>query len=201
VRAFTADLTSGEQCRALIGEVSRHEPQLDILVNNAGVTWGAPLEEFPDAAWDKVLGVNVKAPFILTRLALPLLRRAARDNDPARVVNIGSIDGMTVPGLNNYSYGAAKAAIHHLTRHLASVLAPSVLVNAIAPGPFPSKMMEKPLEDLGDRIRAVVPVGRIGEPEDVAAVAIFLSSRATNFVTGAVIPLDGGISTAVPVQV
>jgi NAD(P)-dependent dehydrogenase (short-subunit alcohol dehydrogenase family) len=144
VEAIPADVGSEERCRDLIHEISARNGQLDILVNNAGATWGAPLEEFPDAAWDKVLGVNVKAPFVLTQLALPLLTSASREDDPARVINIGSIDGLSVPRLHNYSYSAAKAAIHHLTRHRAADLAPAELVNAIAPGPFPSKMMQPP---------------------------------------------------------
>jgi NAD(P)-dependent dehydrogenase (short-subunit alcohol dehydrogenase family) len=148
-----------------------------------------------------VLTLNVKAPFMLTQLARPLLDAAAAEGDPARVINIGSIDGLTVPRLGNYSYSASKAAVHHLTRHLAAELAPSILVNAIAPGPFPSKMMAATLDAVGDQIAAATPVKRIGRTEDVAAAAVYLASRATNFMTGAVIPLDGGLSTTVGVGV
>jgi NAD(P)-dependent dehydrogenase (short-subunit alcohol dehydrogenase family) len=202
ITAIPADVSSEEQCRALIDEVAGHESGLlHILVNNAGATWGAPFDEFPDRAWDRVLGVNVKAPFTMTRLARPLLQAASAADDPARVINIGSIDGMIVPGFGNFSYSASKAAVHHLTRHLAAELSPAILVNAIAPGPFPSKMMEASLKAIGDKLNEASPVGRIGRTEDIAAAVVYLSSRATNFMTGAVIPLDGGLSTTVGIHI
>lgn len=200
VVAIPCDVSTEEQCRALINEISDRESRLHVLVNNAGATWGAPLDEFPDSAWDKVLAVNVKAPFTTTRFARPLLEKASSEGDPARVINIGSIDGMFVPGFDNYSYSASKAAVHHLTRHMASELSPSILVNAIAPGPFPTKMMEKALEDSGDTLREANPVGRIGTPADAAATAIFLSSPGSSYITGAVIPLDGGLSTTLGIK-
>ncbi|MYS32886.1 NAD(P)-dependent dehydrogenase (short-subunit alcohol dehydrogenase family) [Streptomyces sp. KhCrAH-43] len=200
ITAIPADVSSEEQCRALIDEVAEREPALHILVNNAGATWGASFDEFPDKAWDRVLGVNLKAPFTMTRLARPMLEAASAADDPARVINIGSIDGIILPGFGNFSYSASKAAVHHLTRHLAAELSPSILVNAIAPGPFPSKMMEAPLKVIGDRLNAASPVGRIGRTEDIAAATVYLSSRATNFMTGAVIPLDGGLSTTVGIH-
>jgi NAD(P)-dependent dehydrogenase (short-subunit alcohol dehydrogenase family) len=199
--AIVCDVSSEEQCRELIDTVTQREPHLNILVNNAGTTWGAPFDEFPASAWQKVLGVNVIAPFLLTRFGRGLLEAAATPGDPARVVNIGSIDGLIVPGFENYSYSASKAAIHQLTRHMAATLAPKILVNAIAPGPFPSKMMAATLERDGEALAARVPVGRVGEPQDVAAAAIYLASRATTFMTGAVIPLDGGLSTTIGVHV
>jgi NAD(P)-dependent dehydrogenase (short-subunit alcohol dehydrogenase family) len=195
VQAIPADVSSEEQCRALIDEVGGREDALHILVNNAGATWGAPFDTFPGAAFDKVLTLNVKAPFILTQLARPLLAAASTVEDPARVLNIGSIDGIVVPRLGTYSYSASKAALHQLTRHLAYELAPEILVNAIAPGPFPSKMMAATLEAVGDRLAAGTPVKRIGRTEDIAAAAVYLASRAANFITGAVIPVDGGLST------
>jgi len=202
ITAIPADVSSEEQCQALIDEVAgRESAVLHILVNNAGATWGAPFDEFPDRAWDRVLGVNLKAPFTMTRLARPLLEAASATDDPARVINIGSIDGMIVPGFGNFSYSASKAAVHHLTRHLAAELSPSILVNAIAPGPFPSKMMEEPLKAIGDQLNEASPVGRIGRTEDIAAAAVYLSSRATNYMTGAVIPLDGGLSTTVGIRI
>lgn len=201
VHAIPGDVSTEEQCRALVDTIAGHESTLDVLVNNAGATWGAPLDEFPDSGWDKVLATNLKAPFTLTKLARPLLEKAASEDSPARVINIGSIDGLSVPGFENYSYSAAKAGLHHLTRHLAGELAPSILVNAIAPGPFPSKMMEKPLEANGDQLRAASPVRRIGRPDDIAGAAIYLSSPATTYMTGAVLPLDGGLSTTLGVQV
>ena len=195
VHAIPADVSTEEECRSLIESVGAREQALHILVNNAGATWGAPFDSFPGAAFDKVLTLNVKTPFILTQLARPLLEAASAADDPARVINIGSIDGMTVPRLGTFSYSASKAALHQLTRHLAYELSPAILVNAIAPGPFPSKMMAATLESAGDRVAAATPVKRIGRTEDIAAAAVYLASRATNFMTGAVLPLDGGLST------
>ena len=190
-----ADLGTEAGARDLTEQVAAREPAVHILVNNAGANWGAPLNEFPDSAWDKVLALNVKAIFHLTRAMLPLLEKAARADDPARVINIGSIDGLRVPLLHTYSYSASKAAVHHLTRVLAIELAPKHLtVNAVAPGPFESKMMAETLRNFGDAIKASVPLGRIGAPEDMAGVAIYLASRAGAYVTGQVIPVDGGIT-------
>jgi NAD(P)-dependent dehydrogenase (short-subunit alcohol dehydrogenase family) len=191
-----ADLSTEAECNRLAGELAGREPALHILVNNAGANWGAPLAEFPDSAWDKVLALNVKSVFHLTRALVPQLEAGASDDDPARVINIGSIDGIQVPALETYSYSASKAAVHHLTRVLARRLAPQkITVNAVAPGPFESKMMEATLERFGDMIRESNPMKRIGTPEDMAGVVIYLSSRAGAYVTGAVIPVDGGMST------
>ena len=194
--SLPADLSEEAEAKRLAQEMRAREPALHILVNNAGANWGAPLEEYPDAAWDKVLALNVKAVFHLTRALLPLLEQGARPGDPARVINIGSIDGLMVPVLDTYAYSASKAAVHHLTRALAQRLAARrITVNAIAPGPFESKMMAETLERFRDAIVASCPLGRIGEPEDMAGAAIFLASRAGAYLTGAVIPVDGGIST------
>ena len=179
---------------ALAGAIAAEEPRLHVLVNNAGANWGAPLEEYPDAAFDKVLALNVKAAFRLTVALLPRLRASVAPGDPARVINIGSIDGLTVPLLETYAYSTSKAALHHLTRHLARRLAPEITVNAVAPGPFESKMMAATLERFGDAIRSSNPLRRIGEPEDMAGVALYLASRAGAYLTAAVIPVDGGIS-------
>ena len=193
---FPADLGTEEGCRALAGEVGSREQMLHILVNNAGANWGAPMEQYPDSAFDKVFAINVKGVFNLTRFMEPLLAKAASDDDPARVINVGSIDGLQAPALETYAYSSSKAAVHHLTRVLAHKLAPKrITVNAIAPGPFESKMMEATLERFGDSIRASCPLGRIGRPDDMAGTAIFLASRAGAYLTGAVIPVDGGIST------
>jgi NAD(P)-dependent dehydrogenase (short-subunit alcohol dehydrogenase family) len=190
-----ADLSTEEGCRLLAGELAQREDRLDVLVNNAGATWGAPLLEFDEAAWERVLALNVKGVFHLTKFVLPLLEAAGAAAEPARVINIGSIDGIHVPALETYSYSASKAAVHQLTRHLARRLAPSVTVNAIAPGPFESKMMAATLEAFGEQIAAAAPLRRIGRPDDMAGTAIFLASRAGAYLTGAVIPVDGGIAT------
>jgi NAD(P)-dependent dehydrogenase (short-subunit alcohol dehydrogenase family) len=198
VRAFARDLSKESECRLFVEDVEKLTDSIDILVNNAGASWGAPIADYPESGWDRVMDLNVKGLFNVTRFALPLLEKASTAEDPARVINIGSIDGIIVPIFNNYAYSASKAAVHHLTTHLAAELAPNILVNAIAPGPFPTKMMEAPLRDHGDEVRAMTRVGRVGTPEDIAAAVIYLSSRATTFMTGAVIPVDGGISTTGP---
>jgi NAD(P)-dependent dehydrogenase (short-subunit alcohol dehydrogenase family) len=189
-----ADLGTEEGCRELASEIESREEALHILVNNAGANWGAPFAEFPDSAWDKVLALNVKAVFHLTRLLVPLLQKAATKGDPARVINIGSIDGIQVPLLETYSYSASKAAVHHMSRVLARKLAPEITVNAVAPGPFQSKMMAATLDSFGDGIASSNPLKRIGEPEDMAGIAIFLASRAGAYLTGAIVPVDGGVS-------
>src|SRR3990172_6537883 len=175
--ALPADLAQAEERARLVEELSARENALHILVNNAGANWGAPLAEFPESGWDKVMDVNLKAVFFLTRDLLPLLTKAGSPADPARVVNVGSIDGLHVPALETYSYSASKAALHHLTRVLARKLAPEhVNVNAIAPGPFESQMMKATLDRFGEMIRKTNPRCRIGEPEDVAGGPLFLFS-------------------------
>jgi NAD(P)-dependent dehydrogenase (short-subunit alcohol dehydrogenase family) len=194
--ALPADLSKLSEVKRLAAELSAREPALHVLVNNAGANWGAPLEEYPDAAWDKVLALNVKAIFHLTVALLPQLSAAATPEDPARVINIGSADGLQVPSLETYAYSASKAAVHHMTRVLAKKLAPrDITVNAVAPGPFQSKMMAATLEKFGEAVAKTNPRKRIGTPEDMAGVAIYLASRAGSYVTGAVIPVDGGMST------
>lgn len=193
-----ADLSTAEGVAGLVAAIGERESELHLLVNNAGATWGAPLEDFPDDAWDKVLSTNVKAVFGLTAGLLPLLRAAASEDDPARVINIGSVDGIRVPETENYPYAASKAAVHMVTRQLAHRLTRDhVNVNAIAPGPFPSKMMAFLLDAEGgeELVASSVPMGRIGRPDDVVGAVLFLSSRAGSYLTGAIIPLDGGIST------
>jgi len=191
-----ADLSTSDGIGHLVDVVSQRESQLDILVNNAGAAWGAPMEEYPESGFDKVTTLNVKSIFFLTTKFLPLLRKAATADDPARVINIGSIDGIRVPLLENYAYSASKAAVHMLTRHLAHhLVGENITVNAIAPGPFPSKMTAFMFEAGEDVIASQVPLGRAGRPDDMAGAAIFLSSRAGSYLTGSVIAVDGGIST------
>jgi NAD(P)-dependent dehydrogenase (short-subunit alcohol dehydrogenase family) len=195
--ALPGDVSTPEGAAALAAETRSRMPRLDILVNNAGVTWGAALEDFPASGWDRVMHTNVEGIFHLTVALLPALRAAADSEDPARVINIGSIDGIRAPVVENYSYSASKAAVHMLTRHLAKRLASEqITVNAIAPGPFESKMMAFVLENPESRemVEQNVPLGRIGRPDDAAGLTIFLASRAGSYMTGAVIPLDGGIT-------
>ena len=196
--ALPGDIGTDAGAKALAAAIAAREEKLDILVNNAGTNWGAPLLDYTDDAFQKVLATNVKSVFNLTRECLALLKKAATRDEPARVINIGSIDGLHVPLLETYAYSTSKAAVHHLTRVLARQLASDhITVNAVAPGPFQSKMMKETLERFGDMIVAQVPRGRIGEPDDMAGVALFLASKAGAYVTGAVIPVDGGMSTCI----
>ena len=190
-----ADLSSAEACRGLADEISAREGQLDILVNNAGATWGASFDDFPEQAWDKVMNLNVKGVFFLTQALAPLLRAAGSAERPARVINIGSVESLTVPQHENYPYPTSKAAVEWLTQVLAKRLARDhITVNGLLPGPFQSRMMRETLEQLGDGIKALVPLGRIGAPDDIAGAAIFLASHAGRWITGVTLPVDGGIS-------
>jgi NAD(P)-dependent dehydrogenase (short-subunit alcohol dehydrogenase family) len=192
---LAADLSTEDGARRLAEQVGAGHPAVDVLINNAGATWGAPLVDHDTASWDRVLNLNVQGIFHTTKYFLPLLEAAAETDAPARVINIGSIDGIHVPVLESYSYSASKAAVHQLTRHLAKRLAPRITVNAVAPGPFESKMMAATLEAFGDQIAASAPLRRIGRPDDMAGVCIFLASAAGSYLTGAIIPVDGGIAT------
>ena len=193
--AIAANLSLESECQRLASEIAAREDHLDVLVNNAGATWGAPMAEYDEAAFERVLALNVKGVFHLTKFLRPLLDAAGTPDSPARVINIGSIDGIHVPLMESYAYSASKAAVHQLTRHLARFLAPAVTVNAIAPGPFESKMMAATLDAFGEAIAAGAPMKRIGRPSDMAGTAIFLASPAASYITGAIIPVDGGIAT------
>jgi len=195
--SIPADMSTADGLAAFVAAFREREDELHILCNNAGAAWGAPIGEFPEIGFDKVLDINVKAPFMLTQALLEPLSAAATVEDPGRVIMTGSIDGIRVPVGDNFSYSASKAGIHMLARHMAKFLADrNITVNSIAPGPFESKMMAYMLED--DKIRANIegtnPRGRIGSPEDVAGTVIWLSSRAGAYINGATVPIDGGIA-------
>lgn len=204
--ALPADLSALTGIEALAAALREREERLHILVNNAGAAWGAPLEEFPESGWDKVMNVNLKGPFFLTQKLLPMLRAAATAEDPARVINVGSVDGIKTPVFDNFPYGPSKAGLHHLTRVLAAHLVKqNVLVNAIAPGPFPTWMLslgvgfggatEGEEADWG-LVGKQNPRGRVGTMEDIAGLAIFLSSRAGAYTVGETITCDGGAVAA-----
>ncbi len=196
--SIPADMADEAGLAAFVSTLREHTDSVDILVNNAGAAWGAPLGEFPEAGFDKVMDINVKAPFMLTQALLPELERNATAEDPGRVIMIGSIDGIRVPLGDNYSYSASKAGVQMLARHLAGhLVGRNLTVNSIAPGPFESKMMAYMLADDDSRqmVEGNVPRGRIGSAADIAGTVIFLASRAGAFTTGAIVPVDGGIST------
>ncbi len=190
--AIPSDLSSLEGVTAFAEAVKAEESKLHILVNNAGATWGAQIDEFPESGWDKTMDLNVKSLFFLTQQFLPVLRAAGAAEDPARVINIGSINGITHPHMTNYAYSASKAAVHQLTRHLGADLAPQgINVNGIAPGFFPSKMTAHLLDHEAE-LGAAFPRGRLGDAEDAAGTAIYLCARASAWMTGQTLVLDGG---------
>jgi NAD(P)-dependent dehydrogenase (short-subunit alcohol dehydrogenase family) len=195
--ALAHDLGTTAEVKALAAGIASRESKLDILINNAGAAWAEPIDQYSEAGWDKLMAVNLKAVFLLTQALLPLLRAAATEDDPARVVNIGSIDGLLQPTLESYAYSASKAAVHHLTRNLAKHLAKdNINVNAIAPGPFDTKMLAPVLAVARTQMERSVPRGRIGRDDDMIGAAIFYCSRASSYVTGTVLPVDGGIVSA-----
>jgi NAD(P)-dependent dehydrogenase (short-subunit alcohol dehydrogenase family) len=194
---FAGDVSSEAGVLALVEEVRKRTDRLHILVNNAGTSWGAPLAEFPYQAWARVLNVNVTGLFHLTRELLPLLEKAATPDDPARIVNLGSVMGTQPLADDAYSYSASKAAVHHLTRTLAGELAGRhITVNAFAPGPFRSRMtaFATATAEQAEQVGSRVPLGRIGRPDDIAGATLYLCSRAGSYVTGAILPIDGGQS-------
>jgi NAD(P)-dependent dehydrogenase (short-subunit alcohol dehydrogenase family) len=193
--SLPADVSSVEGARRLAAEIQQREPALDILVNNAGAAWGEDFDTFPEQGWDKVVDLNMKTPFFLTQALHEALQRAAKDR-PAKVINIASIDGISVNPWETYSYSASKAGLIHLTRRMALRLAQdNIVVNGIAPGPFPSEM-NKQARDHGDEVAQRVPVQRVGTTEDMAGAAIYLASRAGDYVVGETIVVDGGVTIA-----
>ena len=196
-RGISADLSTEVGRKALIAALQQHEGQLDVLINNAGTIWAAPLAEYPEDGWDKVFNLNVKGLFFLIRDLVPMLKASGRHGAPARVINVGSIDAFHVPKHETFAYSSSKAAVHQLSAHLAYRLAPEhVTVNVIAPGLFPSKMLAGTLEDKGEEaLTAPIPLKRLTGASDMAGAAIYLASRAGAYVTGAVIPVDGGLAT------
>ncbi|SCK40746.1 NAD(P)-dependent dehydrogenase, short-chain alcohol dehydrogenase family [Variovorax sp. HW608] len=193
--SLPADVSTLEGAQALVDAYAKHEDKLDILVNNAGAAWGAPYDEFPESGWDKVVDLNLKTPFFLTKALTPMLRKAATDH-LAKVINIASIDGISVNPQETYSYAASKAGLIQLTRRMALRLAQDrIVVSAIAPGAFASNM-NKEARDHADEIKGHIPAGRIGEPEDMAGAAIYLASRAGDYVMGSTLVVDGGVTHA-----
>jgi NAD(P)-dependent dehydrogenase (short-subunit alcohol dehydrogenase family) len=196
--ALPIDISTMAGIDRLAAEIKQREPKLDILVNNAGAAWGADFDEFPESGWDKVMNLNVKTPFFLTKALAAPLRAAASAERPAKVINIASIDGIFVNPLETYSYAASKSGLIHLTRRMAAKLIHDhIVVTAIAPGPFKSDM-NKAARDHEDEVAKRVPAGRIGTDEDMAGTAIFLASRAGDYVVGNTIAVDGGIVYANP---
>ena len=193
--SLPADVSTLQGAQALVEAYAKHEGSLDILVNNAGAAWGAPYAEFPESGWDKVVDLNLKTPFFLTQALTPMLKKAATDH-LAKVINIASIDGISVNPQETYSYAASKAGLIQLTRRMALRLAQErIVVSAIAPGAFASDM-NKDARDHGEEVKARIPAGRIGEPEDMAAAAIYLASRAGDYVMGSTLVVDGGVTHA-----
>ena len=193
--SLPADVSTLEGAQALVDAYSKHEGSLDILVNNAGAAWGAPYDEFPESGWDKVVDLNLKTPFFLTKALTPMLKKAATDH-LSKVINIASIDGISVNPQETYSYAASKAGLIQLTRRMALRLAQDrIVVSAIAPGAFASDM-NKLARDHGDEVKERIPAGRIGTPEDMAGAAIYLASRAGDYVMGSTLVVDGGVTHA-----
>lgn len=194
--SLPADVSTLDGIAALVAEFKKRESSLDILANNAGAAWGAPFDEFPESGWDKVADLNMKAPFFLTQQLAPMLRKAAEGDHLAKVINTASIDGISVNMWQTYSYSASKAGLIHLTKRMAMELAPQrIVVSAIAPGPFPSTM-NKEARDHAAEVAGHVPLGRIGTPEDMAGAAIYLASRAGDYVVGSTVVVDGGVAWA-----
>ncbi|OXV09914.1 hypothetical protein Egran_02322 [Elaphomyces granulatus] len=191
--SIPADFYREEDCKKLAEALAKRENALHVLVNNSGSNWGAPYDEYPSSAWSRVLTLNLHRVFLITQLLTPLLEKGSRPYDPARIIHIGSVDGLRVPALETFAYSASKAGLHHLSRVLASHLGKrNITSNTLACGPFKSKMMAATLEQYQDVIEAGIPLGRIGTAEDISGACLFLSSRAGAYINGATITVDGG---------
>jgi NAD(P)-dependent dehydrogenase (short-subunit alcohol dehydrogenase family) len=195
--ALPCNIAASEDRRRLVEQLKMHESSLDVLINNAGAIWAAPLAEYPESGWDKVFDLNVKGCFFLIKEMLPMLEAAASADHPARIINIGSINALRIPTHETYAYVSSKAALHHLTRHLAGQLASRfITANVIAPGLFPSRMLKADIERRGlDAVVAPIPLKRLTGASDMAGAAVYLASRAGSYLTGAVVPVDGGMAT------
>jgi NAD(P)-dependent dehydrogenase (short-subunit alcohol dehydrogenase family) len=192
--SLSHDLSTVDGCKAFAAEYAQHENSLDILVNNAGAAWGAAFEEFPESGWDKTMDLNVKSLFFLTQALFQPLKKAASAERPAKVINIASIDGIKINPWETYPYQASKAAVIHLTRRLAAqLIRDNICVSAIAPGAFASEM-NKAAKDMGDAVAKMVPAGRIGSATDMAGAAVFLASKAGDYVVGDTLAVDGGVA-------
>ncbi|PVU96733.1 hypothetical protein BB561_000994 [Smittium simulii] len=194
--SLPADLQNMSDIKALVGKLNFLEPDgINVLINNAGANWAQPIDKYTESGFNKVMSLNLTNIFFLSQKLIPLLEKKATKQDPARIINIGSVDGNTVSQHPTFAYGASKAGLHHLTRGMSIPLGQrNITVNAVAPGPFQSKMMKETLDKHGQEIVKKVPMGRIGEPDDMAGVCIYLSSKAGNYVNGSVIVVDGGSS-------
>lgn len=195
--SLPSDLSSIAGIESLVTRLGSRAEHLNVLVNNAGATWGEAIDTYPEKQWDEVVDVNLKAPFFLVQKLLPMLRKASSPANPARVINIGSVAGLNAMGRDSFAYSASKAGLHHLTRHLARHLAPDITVNAIAPGAFETRMITFALKNR-TALEALVPAARIGQAEDIAGAAMFLASRAGAYITGALLPVDGGMALRNP---
>lgn len=192
--ALPQDISTVAGCKALADQYRQRESSLDILVNNAGAAWGAPFEEFPEAGWDKTMDLNVKSLFFMTQAVYPELKAAAAHQGPGKVINIASIDGIKVNPWETYAYQASKAAVIHLTRRMAaSLIKDNICVSGIAPGAFASDM-NRAARDLSDEVAKMIPAGRIGDDSDMAGTAVFLASKAGDYVVGDTLAVDGGVA-------
>ena len=193
-KAFSSDISNVNGIEGLYTEFNKNEDHLDVLINNAGAVWGEPLESFSEVGWDKVMDLNVKTIFFMIQKFLPMLKKNAKQDSKTRIINIGSIDGINTPYYQNYSYSVAKAAVHKLTKVLsAKLISDNIICNSIAPGPFPSKMLGSAVEHDYSIISKKNPSSRVGRPEDIAGLAIFLASKASEYTIGEVVSCDGGL--------